>query len=37
LQTYSTPTTNGPTTPGDASATDQAKDKAQQATGAAKD
>ena len=37
MQTYSTPTTNGPTTPGDASATDQAKDKAQQATGAAKD
>jgi hypothetical protein len=36
LQTYSTQS-NGPTTAGGASATDQAKDKAQQATNAAKD
>ena len=36
MQTYSTPTTNGPTTPGGASATDQAKEKAQQAAGQAK-
>lgn len=37
MQTYSTPTTNGPTTPGGDSASDQAKEKAQQATGAAKE
>jgi hypothetical protein len=37
LQTYTTPTGNGPSTPGGASATDQAKEKAQQATGAARE
>jgi hypothetical protein len=37
MQTYSTPTSNGPSTAGGASATDQAKDKAQQAAGQAKD
>ena len=37
MQTYSTPTTNGPSTAGGASATDQAKDKAQQAAGQAKE
>jgi hypothetical protein len=36
MQTYSTPTSNGPSTAGGASATDQAKDKAQQAAGQAK-
>jgi len=36
MQTYST-TTNGPSTAGGASATDQAKDKAQQAAGQAKE
>jgi hypothetical protein len=37
MQTYSTPTGNGPSTAGGASATDQAKDKAQQAAGQAKE
>src|SRR5829696_3967365 len=37
MQTYSTPTSNGPSTASDASATDQAKDKAQQAAGQAKE
>ena len=37
MQTYSTPTSNGPSTAGGASATDQAKDKAQQAAGQAKE
>jgi hypothetical protein len=37
LQTYTTPTGNGPSTGGEQGATDQVKDKAQQATGAAKD
>jgi hypothetical protein len=37
MQTYSTPTSNGPSTAGGASATDQATDKAQQAAGQAKD
>jgi hypothetical protein len=36
VQTYTTQTGNGPTTPGGASATDQAKQKAQEATGQAK-
>ncbi len=37
MQTYSTPTSNGPSTASDASATDQAKDKAQQAAGQARE
>jgi hypothetical protein len=37
LQTYTTPTGNGPTTGADQGATDQAKDKASQAAGAAKE
>jgi len=37
MQTYSTPTSNGPSTASDASTTDQAKDKAQQAAGQAKE
>jgi hypothetical protein len=37
MQTYSTPTSNGPTQAGGASATDQARDKAQQAAGQAKE
>jgi gas vesicle protein len=37
MQTYSTHTTDGPTTAGGASATDQAKDKAQQAAGQAQE
>lgn len=36
MQTYSTPTSNGPSTAQGDSATDQAKDKAQQAAGQAK-
>jgi hypothetical protein len=37
LQTYTTPAGNGPTTGSEQGATDQAKDKAQQAAGAAKE
>ena len=37
MQTYSTQTTDGPSTAGGASATDQAKDKAQQAAGQAQE
>jgi hypothetical protein len=37
MQTYSTPTSNGPSTAQGGSATDQAKDKAQEAAGQAKD
>ena len=37
MQTYTTPTGNGPTTGSGPGATDQAKEKAQQAAGAAKD
>jgi hypothetical protein len=37
LQTYTTPAGNGPTTGADQGATDQAKEKAQQAAGAAKE
>src|SRR5215211_6129706 len=37
MQTYSTPTSNGPSTGSDASATDQAQDKAQQAAGQAQE
>jgi gas vesicle protein len=37
VHTYTTPTGNGPSASGDPGTTDQAKDKAQQATGAAKD
>lgn len=37
MQTYTTPAGNGPTTGADQGATDQAKEKAQQAAGAAKE